>query len=63
MTADLDGVRDRNRSWTIIRNGDGSCTALRAWHGSQQIITSPDPAELDKWLTALDLAMNGRLPG
>lgn len=51
--AELQAVRDRHRSWTIVRMDDGSYRAMREWWGDQQIIRVPTLEELDERLLAL----------
>jgi hypothetical protein len=51
--AELQAVRDRHRSWAIVRMDDGSYRAMREWWGNQQIIRVPTHGELDARLKAL----------
>ncbi len=51
--AELQAVRDRHRSWAIVRMDDGSYRAMREWWGDQQIIRVPTLEELDERLLAL----------
>lgn len=51
--AELQAVRERHRSWAIVRMDDGSYRAMREWWGDQQIIRVPTLEELDERLLAL----------
>lgn len=61
--AELQAVRDRHRSWTIVRMDDGSYRAMREWWGDQQIIRVPTLEELDERLLALPPAAAIPRPG
>ena len=50
--AELQAVRDRHRSWAIVRMDDGSYRDARVV-GNQQIIRVPTHGELDAGLKAL----------
>ena len=61
--AELQALRDRHRSWAIVRMDDGSYRAMRDWWGNQQIIRVPTLEELDERLLALPPGLPFRRPG